>query len=485
MDAEHTEAVPEIAFPVEYQRHFGESNRALRGKGKFSISETEPRYRFTGETRAMFGNPTVVTLSSAEIHNVTIAGRKVQFSVADPKLKGPAFLFYCATPEDALAAARCLPAAQDDDFVASQTFGEKLSRLPGASSPWTSVTNVLIAMNLIVFVVMGIFGAGWITTASMTPYVLYVANNAGVTTDGEWWRLVTCMFAHYGLVHLLLNMWALFQAGHFVERLLGRSLFTLAYFGSGIAASFTSIYWHGDKIWSAGASGAVFGIYGMLLGFMLREKQSIPKAVLQPMLKSTLTFAGYNLLYGAIIPHIDNAAHIGGLAGGVIFGGLLALPVEPEARTRQSAGRLGLGMVLLLVGAVVAAGFAPRFDYRLREELKWSDVNQEPAAHEPELLKGLQAHLDRADQSGNAPNFAQWLESQAIPFYEQWSAEIDALALTPGKLTERNRRSLVPFLKSKVANLRQLATDLRANHPRAVPHFLAAEKRARAQLPLQ
>jgi len=229
-------------------------------------------------------------------------------------------------PDGAPGAPRT-PGPESGNIAAARIAVGGRPRRPSSGFSLRSVTGVIVALNIAVFVLMaGFLGAGWVEVTDMTPYVRYGANNAAVTMHGQWWRLITSMFMHYGVIHLALNMWALLQAGNLVERLQGRVLYALTYLGSGIGGGLLSIAWHGDKIWSAGASGAIFGVYGALLGRTYRDRLALPKAVLQPLMKSTVIFAGYNLLYGMVNPGIDNADHIGGLATGIALGWLTAPP---------------------------------------------------------------------------------------------------------------------------------------------------------------
>lgn len=484
MEIESSETTPDVSFAVEYEHASGAANRDLSGKGYFIAAGGEPRFRFSGENRAWSGRTTTLEFRSDQIWNAVVADTKVQFEtrVGKSGRSETPFIFFCATPEEATQVAQLLPQTKDDEFFTRQNFEEKLSALPSASGPWSSVTNLLIAANFVVFVLMGFLGAGWFKAAAMRPYVLYVANNAGATTDGEWWRIVTCMFVHYGAIHLLLNMWALFQAGHFVEKLLGRAIYTVAYFGSGIIASFVTLFWNGDKVWSAGASGAVFGVYGMLLGFMLREKQAIPKSVFQPMLKSTLLFAGYNLLYGMANPRIDNAAHIGGFVAGLALGWLVALPLDLELRAQRWRGRLRLATSVVALAIVAGVMATPRFDYRFREELRWEEVIHQPLATERDYLRQQKTQITAFEQGKDGGALIQFLETEAIPFYEKWRAELEAMdGFTPDKLTDQRRKLLSRLIKAKVANYRQLVTGIREKDPNAIEHYFAAEDRAVAE----
>ena len=140
--------------------------------------------------------------------------------------------------------------------------------------------------------------------------------------DGEVWRIFTSLFLHWGLIHLLLNMFCLATAGPIVERLFGHVGFAGLYLLSGLGGSITSLCYHPTVI-SAGASGAIFGVFGVLLGFLLIRENEIPEAKLKPMATGALGFLGYNLVFGLGAEGIDMAAHLGGLGVGLACGLLL------------------------------------------------------------------------------------------------------------------------------------------------------------------
>jgi rhomboid protease GluP len=344
----------------------GNYNRDLGGKGTLTIVTEEPRYRFTGRPRRglLMGKQDIeVRLASSEIWNAIQHDTAIEFSTSVGKsgAKGTPFVFTCTSAEEAATILARLPSTKDKDLVAGEDFVVKLRALRDSGTGFASVTNLLILTCAAVFVAMGFAGAGWFEVADTRPYVIYGANNAIFTTNGQWWRLVSCMFLHYGLIHLLLNVWALYEAGHLIERLLGRTLYVILYFGSGILASLSTLHWSGDKVWSAGASGAVFGVFGAMLGYFLRERKRVPQRIFRPLVNSTLWFAGYNLLYGASRSGIDNAAHVGGLLSGFILGWLSALPVEPALREQKRAGRITSALTFTFVAVMVAILTLPKF----------------------------------------------------------------------------------------------------------------------------
>ncbi len=154
------------------------------------------------------------------------------------------------------------------------------------------------------------------------------ANRRAETAGGEWWRLVSSVFLHGGALHLLLNCFGLLLAAMFVEPMFGRFRLFLIFFVSGVAGSIASIWWYENTV-SVGASGAIFGLFGAVLSL----------AVLRVLEMRTLAwlwvYPGVSLLFG-LTGGIDNAAHLGGLAAGILIGILLQvffdLPVERDAR---------------------------------------------------------------------------------------------------------------------------------------------------------
>ncbi len=473
---------PDRAFAVDFGPPInGRANADLDRRGQLVVQAVEPRFLFTGNARKSFGvarESLEFPLQSGQIRNVYRQGAAVVFSTTAGKsgAKRTPFVFTCANEDDATAIVELLPSTQDPDFAASAGFGARLRSLPDASAGLGSITNLVLLANAAVFVVMGFCGAGWFEVASMTPYIRFVANNGAATTDGEWWRLLTSVFVHYGMVHLLLNAWALFQSGHLVERLFGRSIFAVIYLGSGVMGGFTTLFWKGDRVWSAGASGAVFGVYGALIGYLLREKKEVPGGVFKPLLTSALVFAAYNLLYGAANPRIDNAAHLGGLLTGAVLGWCCALPLDLEQRARLRPMRLRLAIGLVGLGIVLGVIFAPRFDYRVRDELAWRDLVPPLVKQEAETSKREQAALLSFARNGEVTALARWLNTEGIPFYENWRRQLDTLDLAPHRSTNRRRDLLRRLLQLKIDAYRRLATDAAVDGDLALARFREAQK---------
>ncbi len=177
------------------------------------------------------------------------------------------------------------------------------------------VTPLLIDVNILIFIAMVLTGVDIVSPSSQS-LINWGANYTPDTLGGEWWRLLTCCFLHIGIIHLFMNMYALLYIGVLLEPILGRTRFIAAYLLTGITASLTSLWWH-DITVSAGASGAIFGMYGVFLSLLTTKL--IEENERKALLSSIGFFVAFNLMYG-MKGGIDNAAHIGGLVGGLVIG---------------------------------------------------------------------------------------------------------------------------------------------------------------------
>jgi rhomboid protease GluP len=179
-------------------------------------------------------------------------------------------------------------------------------------------TSILLNINILVFLLM-IFSGVHIISPNGMELLEWGANRRSETTGGDWWRLVSSMFLHGGFMHLFLNIYGLVIAALFVEPIFGRTKYFILYFVSGICGSLASIYWYENTI-SVGASGAIFGLYGAILGLLLTS--AFPKDGKKGILMFIGPYVGINLLFG-LTGGIDNAAHIGGLISGAVLGIIL------------------------------------------------------------------------------------------------------------------------------------------------------------------
>jgi rhomboid protease GluP len=136
------------------------------------------------------------------------------------------------------------------------------------------------------------------------------------TLGGEGWRVITSCFLHFGIVHLVTNMIALFFIGRLLEPVLGRTVFFASYICSGALGSLLSVLVAGTRL-SAGASGAIFGLFGVFLALLTTRLLS--GEIKRLLFQGVFLFTAYALMDG-MGEQVDNAAHIGGLASGFVFG---------------------------------------------------------------------------------------------------------------------------------------------------------------------
>jgi rhomboid protease GluP len=241
---------------------------------------------------------------------------------------------------------------------------------------WASApaTYLLVGINCAVFVAMVAHGI-----SPMSPNVdelmHWGANNAGnVQLYGQWWRIITAMFLHVGILHLATNMWCLWNLGLLAEPLMGSFGVLAAYILTGAAGNLlsTMVYWvwpihDGNTILfpaGAGASGAVFGIAGVLIVLLKSSRLPVPPRELKRLRRSVIYFAAINLIIGFSIwagnfvvhsgLNIDNMAHLGGFSSGLLFAVPLVPRIGSPRNTFQTRMRLA---VIMLAGLLVLFGF--------------------------------------------------------------------------------------------------------------------------------
>jgi rhomboid protease GluP len=217
------------------------------------------------------------------------------------------------------------------------------------------VTYVLIAINVVVFVIETLAGG----SQSSRVLIQLGANVGPLVTTGEYWRLFTANFLHIGLLHIAFNMYALYIVGTEVEMFYGPWRFLVIYMLSALAGSIASYaFTYGI---SAGASTAIFGLIGTLVAFFIRNRD-VFGALSRSRLTNLIVVIAINVFYGLSVSVIDNWGHVGGFIGGFILGWLLCPFYQIEARDdghhhivdRTSLRTEWIGMGLVVVLMVVA-----------------------------------------------------------------------------------------------------------------------------------
>lgn len=220
-----------------------------------------------------------------------------------------------------------------------------------------SLTALLVAINVLIFIAMVVKGASVMQPTS-DQILRWGANFGPLTLTGQWWRLLTAMFVHIGLVHLALNMWCLWQLGLLAEYLYGPKTFLALYVMSGLAASILSLA-RNPLVVTAGASGAIFGLAGALIATLYLGKLAAPKGAWRTSLTSLVAFAGYNLAFGFFVRGIDNGAHLGGLLSGLLLGSVLSSDFRQQApRPSRLRALVFPAFAIVLMAGAVAVRFA-------------------------------------------------------------------------------------------------------------------------------
>jgi rhomboid protease GluP len=237
-----------------------------------------------------------------------------------------------------------------------------------------TATRILIALNVLVMVVLSIQNPGMLLIPDKQSLIESGANFGILTCSGQQWRLLSSMFLHVGILHLLVNMYALYKVGPPAEDLFGWRDFVVIYLFSGIFGALASCLWNPTLI-SAGASGAIFGVYGSLLSFMFVQRDQYPDKVLKNHALMAVLFLACNAVYGWLVPEIDSFAHLGGLLAGAFSGFLFAhLQVSESMRNAFT-----FPILILLTGGMIAVthvAFDRRgypFDYQGLQAFKKKD----------------------------------------------------------------------------------------------------------------
>ncbi|MGR9049367.1 rhomboid family intramembrane serine protease [Halobacillus faecis] len=210
------------------------------------------------------------------------------------------------------------------------------------------MTYFLLAINVLIFLYIEWVG----DSTSVETLIQYGAKFNPAIMDGEWWRLATSMFLHIGVLHLFMNMFALYYLGTAVEKLYGTWRFTWSYLLSGLFGGVASFMLNPHV--AAGASGAIFGLFGALLFFGVQHKQLF----FRTMGWNLIFIVIINISFGLLVPQIDNGAHIGGMIGGFIATAVVRLPKQMN-RPKQLAA---LVVFLLLISSMAFTGYMGLFN---------------------------------------------------------------------------------------------------------------------------
>ena len=203
------------------------------------------------------------------------------------------------------------------------------------------ITYSLIAINILGYLLSAFLSKSLIDM-DMEVLVNMGALYGPITVlDGEWWRLLSAMFLHGGMTHLLMNMFSLYLIGRGVEQYFNTIGYLSIYLFSGLLGGLVSLYMHPASV-GVGASGAIFGIFGAMAGFFLAHREKI-EAHTKAFMKEFAIIIGVNLVLGFSIPSVDVSAHIGGLVIGFIGGYVVS-------KNPKWVWVYSVAMILLMIG---------------------------------------------------------------------------------------------------------------------------------------
>jgi membrane associated rhomboid family serine protease len=233
--------------------------------------------------------------------------------------------------------------------------GTTPDRVLGVIPVPSTATSVLVAVNI------ALYGVSWYLTQRAGPvegggamglggirgdvlFRLGAKYGPAIIYGGQWWRLVTAMFLHAGLLHIGLNLWCLFDIGPIAESLFSGAKFIVIYLVTGVFGFLLSLWWSPGAL-SVGASGAILGLIGLLIGASFHQG-----SLGREFRGSLVRWVIYIFVFGLFFA-VDNAAHIGGLASGFLLGYFVPAG-EPQTRSSENIwSALAVLSVLLIAGS--------------------------------------------------------------------------------------------------------------------------------------
>lgn len=203
------------------------------------------------------------------------------------------------------------------------------------------ITYFLVAINILIFIIMEISGG------TQDPDILrkFGIKVNSLIIQGEYWRLLSSAFIHIGFAHIAFNMYGLYNLGALVERIYGSKRYLSIYLFAALSGSISSFIF--STVPSAGASGAIFGLFGALL-YLGWQK---PRLFTTSFGTNILIVLGFNLVYGFTATGIDNFAHIGGLIGGFLCASITGFKNHKILNAKKILAFI-LSLVLLFSGVL-------------------------------------------------------------------------------------------------------------------------------------
>mgnify|MGYP002631635981 CR=1 FL=1 len=326
----------------------------------------------------------------------------------------------------------------------------------GIDAEWlqssATVTWLLITANVVMFCVMVANGVSFTSPGPATLFE-WGANFPPATANGQWWRLLTCMFLHFGFAHLAVNMMGLWYLGRTVEKLVGKAGFAITYIVSGIAGEFATLAWSPIGM-SAGASAALFGTAGTLIGFVLLRRDLLQNVAMKQLLKNLTMALIADFTVGPIVFRMNNAAHATGLFCGFVCGLILSQHLSPAMIPRRKIRNLTTVVVAMIVLPVIAMTL-PEALPNVPGELQQRNAVQRKAYGTIDSL----AELSKTGQLNDA-EYAKRIEEDVLPMWIESKSRIERLLNV--EYADRNYiQRVVRYMQCRQESWQLLAQGLR------------------------
>ncbi len=251
-------------------------------------------------------------------------------------------------------------------------------------------TMIFIGINLGIFALEWL--AGGMSTMSADIMVLRAMgakDNMLINTGHEYWRFITSTFLHIGFLHLLFNNYALLIIGQEIERIYGSARFVVLYIVTGLVSSMASYYFNPEAT-SAGASGSIFGLFGVMATFAFKYRKELPEFLSKDIKRRIIPVIIINLAFGFIVRIVDNAAHIGGLLSGIALAFIIPYKRPDE---RETAGVWRALQIICLAATLIS--FVAAFRNYDGPELKLANL-----ARNPQL--NIKGYVDQANEANKS-----------------------------------------------------------------------------------
>jgi rhomboid protease GluP len=243
-----------------------------------------------------------------------------------------------------------------DSIAKPPSGGEGFYRALKARTKWALVTPTIVVTYIVVFGML-LVGSG--SLGDPRTLIDWGSSIGTRTTNDEWWRLGTALFVHVGLIHLIAEIAGIVQVGLLVERLVGRLAFAVVYVASGVLAGVWSMTLHPVSV-QAGAAGAIFGIYGLLLatlvlGLAQRAALTVPLKVISGLWPGVAVFIVYNMLTEGLFSEAMQTGLVVGFTGGMLLAGRV---ISEKPPARRVAAVLAAAVAIVVALAAPLRGFA-------------------------------------------------------------------------------------------------------------------------------